>query len=175
MKSDCKDCLLCEGRQNIVMPDGDPESPVAFVGEAPGADEDRIGKPFVGKSGKVLSRLMEEEGLDRSRVFITNTVKCRPPNNRAPTTSEMAACYPNLEKELQNRQLIIALGRSAAKDLVGRDIKMGAEANTLVPISIKNTEVNVLIAYHPAATFYSKKALESLRDSIKFAKKYVTP
>ena len=66
----CQDCPLCEGRQNIVMPDGDPKSPVAFVGEAPGADEDRLGKPFVGKSGKVLSRLMEEVGLVRSTVFI---------------------------------------------------------------------------------------------------------
>ena len=87
----CQDCPLCEGRQNIVMPDGDPKSPVAFVGEAPGADEDRLGKPFVGKSGKVLSRLMEEVGLVRSTVFITNTVKCRPPNNRDPTAKEMEA------------------------------------------------------------------------------------
>ena len=170
---DCGDCTLCEGRLNIVLPDGDPASPVAFVGEAPGADEDRLGKPFVGKSGKVLSRLMEEVGLERQSVFITNTVKCRPPQNRAPTTKEMAACYPRLEKELKDRKLIVALGRSAAKDLLGREVKMGAEANTIVPVSIGGHEIGVLIAYHPAATFYSKEALIRLKEAIEIAKKYM--
>lgn len=170
----CQDCSLCEGRQNLVMPDGDPKSPVAFVGEAPGADEDKVGKPFIGKSGKVLSRLMEEVGLARSTVFITNTVKCRPPNNRAPTSKEMEACYPRLEQELKDRKLIIALGRSAAKDLIGRDVKMSSESNTMVPVTIAGNEINVLIAYHPAATFYSKKALESLKNSIEIAKEYMS-
>ncbi len=81
---DCKACGLCDGRTNVVCPEGDPSSPIAFVGEAPGEREDKEGRPFVGRSGKLLTRLLDEGGLPRSKIFITNTVKCRPPENRAP-------------------------------------------------------------------------------------------
>ena len=90
----CRACGLCRERQNVVCPDGDPLSPVAFVGEAPGKKEDETGRPFQGRSGKVLDSLLEEEGVPRSSIFITNTVKCRPPGNRVPTREEMAACLP---------------------------------------------------------------------------------
>ena len=81
---DCRRCQLCEGRANVVGPSGDLKASLVFVGEAPGANEDRTGKPFVGKAGKMLDRLLAENGLPRENIMITNTVKCRPPNNRRP-------------------------------------------------------------------------------------------
>ena len=170
---DCQRCTLCEGRTNVVMPDGDPASPIAFVGEAPGAKEDELGKPFVGSSGKVLNKLLAEEGLPRERVFITNTVKCRPPNNRPPRQEEMDACFPCLESELEGRKVIVTLGRSAAKDLLKRDISMKDEVNRPLRVLIKGAEIPLIPAYHPAASFYNPKVKESLRETIRIAKTYL--
>ncbi len=170
---DCQRCGLCEGRANVVLPDGDPSSPVAFVGEAPGAKEDAAGKPFVGSSGRVLNKLLEEEGLPRDTVFITNTVKCRPPNNRPPKQEEMDACYPCLEYELEGRKVIITLGRSAAKDLLKRDVSMKDEVNKPLKVKIGGREIDLIPAYHPAASFYNPKVKDSLRETIRIAKTYL--
>ena len=104
---DCRLCVLCEGRTNLVLPSGDLDSPVVLVGEAPGENEDQQGAPFVGRAGQILNQAMEDVGLERSRVMITNTVKCRPPNNRDPEQSEMAACRKYLDSELSGRKAII--------------------------------------------------------------------
>lgn len=170
---DCRRCALCAGRANVVMPDGDPNSPIAFVGEAPGAKEDAAGRPFVGSSGKVLTRLLEEEGLDRSKVFITNTVKCRPPGNREPTQEEMDACLPCLESELENRKVVVTLGRSAAKDLLRRPIVMKDEVNRPRKITVRGKEMVLIPAYHPAASFYNRSVKESIRESIRSARTYL--
>ena len=85
----CDRCLLCSGRNNVVGPSGDLDSKLVFVGEAPGATEDRIGKPFVGKAGKMLDRLLAENGFPREKIMRTNAVRCRPPNNRRPTREEV--------------------------------------------------------------------------------------
>ena len=154
---DCQRCGLCQGRTNVVLPDGDPDSPVAFVGEAPGAKEDAAGRPFVGSSGKVLNKILEEEGLPRATVFITNTVKCRPPNNRPPKQEEMDACLPCLEEELEGRRIIVTLGRSAAKDLLKREVSMKEEVNKPVKVKIRGREIDLIPAYHPAASFYNPK------------------
>jgi len=170
---DCARCTLCQGRQNIVYPDGDPDSPVAFVGEAPGKKEDETGKPFQGASGRVLNKLLEEEGVPRSRIFITNTVKCRPPQNRVPTKEEMAACLPCLVEELRGRRLIIALGRTAARDLLGREVSLSEEANRPTKVTIGGREIDLVIAYHPAASFYNPRVKESLRETIRLARTYL--
>jgi DNA polymerase len=155
------------------MPDGDPNAAVAFVGEAPGAREDEVGRPFVGPSGKVLTKLLEEEGLSRNEVFITNTVKCRPPDNRPPTAEEMDACLPCLESELEGRKVIVTLGRSAARDLLKRDIVMKDEVNQPQKVTIRGKQIVLIPAYHPAASFYNPKVRDSIREAIRTARTYL--
>ncbi len=172
---DCGKCEeLCKGRGKVVPPSGDPKSPVAFVGEAPGEQEAKQGKPFVGRAGRVLNQVLEEEGVSRDEVLVTNTVKCRPPKNREPTEEEMEACLPFLEKELKNAKLIVALGRVAARDLLGREVKLGEEVNKLQTVEIKGKKKDLVVAYHPAASFYNKKVKESLQETVKIAKKYLS-
>jgi len=164
---DCSLCGLCEGRTKIVMPSGDLRSSVVFVGEAPGEKEDLSGKPFVGRSGKLLDSIMEEEGVDRSKVMITNTVKCRPPENRAPTEEEMAACRPFLDHELSGRKVIVGLGKSACRDLLGYEGKMADIANTKMSIKVRGKDVLFIPTYHPAACIYSRESRDALRTTMR--------
>lgn len=168
--SDCRLCGLCEGRINMVLPSGDLDSKVVFVGEAPGEKENLCGKPFVGRSGQLLDKIMEEEGLDRSSIMITNTVKCRPPNNRDPTKEEMAACRPFLDSELYDKHLIVGLGKSSCRDLMGYEGKMSDIVNTIQKIKIGDREVIFIPTYHPAACIYSKDARNGLKDTMKIVK-----
>jgi len=163
----CRLCGLCEGRTKIVMPSGDLGSPVVFVGEAPGEKEDLSGKPFVGRSGKLLDAIMEEEGVDRSKVMITNTVKCRPPENRDPTKEEMDACRPFLDHELSGRKVIIGLGKSACRDLLGYEGKMADIANTKMSIKVHGKDVLFIPTYHPAACIYSRESRDALRTTMR--------
>lgn len=116
---DCDLCGLCKGRTNLVLPSGNLGSPVVLVGEAPGENEDLSGLPFVGRAGKILDGAMADVGLDRSKVMITNTVKCRPAGNRDPEPEEMEACSRFLHSELAGRKAVVGLGKSAIKDLLG--------------------------------------------------------
>jgi len=166
-ESDCKLCDLCIGRTNLVLPSGNLNSGIVFVGEAPGEREDLSGKPFVGRSGKLLDSIMEEEGIDRGKVMITNTVKCRPPENRDPTKEEMAACRPFLDHELYDKKVVIGLGKSACRDLMGYEGKMSDVANIMVTIRIKDRDVNFIPTYHPAACIYSKEARGTLRETMR--------
>jgi uracil-DNA glycosylase len=117
----CTACRLCEGRTQVVFGMGDPAADLLFVGEGPGAEEDRQGLPFVGRSGKLLDRLMAEEmGLTRDSVYIANVVKCRPPDNRDPKPDEIAACRPYLEQQvaLIEPRVIVTLGNFPSKLLL---------------------------------------------------------
>jgi DNA polymerase len=172
-EKDCRLCGLCEGRTNIVLPDGDPGSRVVFVGEGPGENEDLQGRPFVGKSGKILEDAMAEAGFGRSQVLITNTVKCRPPGNRDPRPEEMEACRPFLVSELEGRALVVGLGKSAVRDLMGFDGKMAEVANRVVEIDIGGSRVNFLPTYHPAATIYNKDSRAALKDAMRIVKEYL--
>ena len=167
---DCMRCRLCEKRIQVVPPSGDIRSKVAFVGEGPGEKEDLRGAPFVGRAGKMLDRLMMEEGLDRRLVMITNTVKCRPPENRRPLPDEMEACFPYLEQELANRQLIVAMGRTACENLLGRAVKIGQEANSIVTVELMGTCKEVLLTYHPSACLYNLRARQGLKASIRLVR-----
>jgi uracil-DNA glycosylase family 4 len=117
----CTRCSLAAGRTNVVFGMGDPTSDLLFVGEGPGAEEDKQGLPFVGRSGKLLDQLMAEElGLTRDRVYIANVVKCRPPNNRDPLPDEIAACRPYLEAQLEHiaPKVVVTLGKFAGQLLL---------------------------------------------------------
>lgn len=170
---DCSLCGLCGGRTNIVLPDGDPDSKVVFVGEGPGENEDLQAKPFVGKSGRILEDAMREAGFDRSRVLITNTVKCRPPGNRDPKPEEMEACRPFLVSELKGRALVVGLGKSAVRDLMGFDGKMSEVANRVVEIEVGGERVNFLPTYHPAATIYNRDSRAALKDAMRIVSGYL--
>lgn len=118
---DCRRCKLCAGRTQIVFGVGDPEARLLFVGEGPGADEDRQGEPFVGRAGQKLNEMIRAIGLDRSQVYIANVVKCRPPENRTPEADEVETCSPFLFRQIEAiaPRVIVALGSPAAKTLLG--------------------------------------------------------
>jgi DNA polymerase len=122
---DCTRCRLCEGRNEIVFGDGNPQADLMFVGEGPGEDEDLSGLPFVGRAGKLLTAMIEKGlGMTRSQVYICNIVKCRPPNNRTPLADEVSACRPFLDGQIAavRPRVILALGRPAASLLLGRSV-----------------------------------------------------
>lgn len=114
---ECTRCPLHETRNNIVFGVGNPNADLLFIGEAPGADEDAQGEPFVGRAGKLLTKIIEAMGLTRNDVFICNILKCRPPGNRAPKPDEAATCTPFLLKQIAavDPKIIVCLGASAAK------------------------------------------------------------
>lgn len=109
----CTACGLCSGRKQAVPGEGDPESAIMFIGEGPGRDEDLQGRPFVGRSGQLLTSNLERAGISRDSVYITNVVKCRPPDNRDPLPGEIEACRGFLERQIEliNPRIIVTLGR----------------------------------------------------------------
>jgi DNA polymerase len=117
---DCTRCKLHKGRNKIVFGDGSAKAKLVFVGEGPGADEDKQGLPFVGRAGKLLTQMIEAMGLQRSDVYICNVVKCRPPDNRQPEKDEVTACSPFLFRQLDVLQprVIVCLGSTAAQTLL---------------------------------------------------------
>jgi len=122
---DCRRCRLCEGRTQIVFGDGDPEADLMFVGEGPGAEEDRRGLPFVGRAGELLTAMIEKGlGLARRDVYICNIVKCRPPGNRTPMPDEARTCSPFLDGQIAavRPRVLVALGKPAASLLLGREV-----------------------------------------------------
>ncbi len=146
----CTRCPLAGGRTQVVFGTGHPSAGLAFVGEAPGADEDRVGLPFVGRSGKLLDRLLIEElGLTRDRCYIMNVVKCRPPANRDPRPEEIAACRPYLQRQLDlvDPAVVVTLGRFATQTLLGTTEGITALRGRSYPY-----RRGVLIpTFHPAA------------------------
>ncbi|HLK88971.1 MAG TPA: uracil-DNA glycosylase, partial [Polyangia bacterium] len=120
---DCKRCKLAPSRQNLVFGVGNPDASLVFVGEAPGADEDAQGEPFVGKAGQLLTKMIEAMGYARGDVYICNVLKCRPPGNRNPEPDEVAACEPFLKKQLGaiRPRMIVALGKFAVQCLLRDD------------------------------------------------------
>jgi DNA polymerase len=145
---DCKRCRLAEGRTQIVFGTGNPQAELVFVGEAPGADEDRAGEPFVGPAGQLLTKMIEAMGRTREDVYICNVIKCRPPGNRNPEPDEVAACEPFLRKQLAalRPRVIVTLGKFAAHCLLGLDTPI-----TRLRGTFQSWEgVPVMPTYHPA-------------------------
>ncbi len=121
---ECRRCPLHEGRRKIVFGVGNARARLFFVGEGPGADEDRQGEPFVGRAGQLLDRIIAAMGLEREEVYIANVVKCRPPGNRAPLPDESARCLPFLERQIEivAPEVIVTLGRVALEGLLGESV-----------------------------------------------------
>lgn len=145
----CRRCRLCEGRQKTVFGSGDPNADLMFIGEGPGAEEDRQGLPFVGRAGELLTRIIEAIGMTRDQVYIANIVKCRPPGNRDPQPDEVAACRPYLERQVAQvrPRLLVALGRIAAQTLLGNDLPIGRMRGQWFEV----LGVPLMVTYHPAA------------------------
>ena len=118
----CKGCPLCSTRTNLVFSDGNPNANIMLIGEAPGADEDRLGVPFVGRAGKLLNEFFEKAGIDRQKdIYICNTLKCRPPDNRDPLPEEKEACreYLDAQIEILKPRIILLCGRVAVNSMLG--------------------------------------------------------
>ncbi len=146
-------CALKETALNLCLADGNPHAELMLIGEAPGAEEDRQGKPFVGPSGQLLDRMLATIGLDRTRVYITNSIYWRPPGNRSPTAAEIAACQPFLERQIEliRPKLIVFVGGIAARGLLG--VKEGVTKlrgrRLLYPLADGST-VPAMVMFHPA-------------------------
>lgn len=146
---DCTRCRLGSRRQRFVFGAGNEQAVVMFIGEAPGAEEDAQGLPFVGEAGQLLARILQAIEFTRDEVYIANTVKCRPPNNRDPEPEEIASCLPILEEQIRlvRPALICALGRIAAHTLLRSD----ASLNNLRGRFHDYQGIKVLVTYHPSA------------------------
>ena len=145
----CRACGLAESRKNVVFGMGDPRAEVLFVGEAPGASEDEQGLPFVGKAGQLLDDMLSMIGLHRDRVYITNSIKCRPPQNRDPLNTEKEACAGYLQQQLKLMQpkIIVCLGRISAIEMIKPDFKITQEHGQF----FEKNGVLMTALYHPAA------------------------
>jgi uracil-DNA glycosylase family 4 len=150
----CTRCRLADGRTNAVPGEGSPDTEVVLVGEGPGFHEDRTGRPFVGRAGGVLQELLESIEWRRADVFITNVVKCRPPENRDPEPDEMAACAPYLERQLAvlDPALVVTLGRFSLGSFVP-GTRISQVHGTVHPVDPATgaRDASVLALYHPAA------------------------
>jgi DNA polymerase len=145
----CVRCPLSKGRTQVVFGVGDPHADLMFVGEGPGREEDLAGEPFVGRSGKLLDRLIHEElGIDRSRCYIANVVKCRPPENRDPAPEEIEACRPYLESQIDliDPRVVVTLGNFAARLLL--DTTQGIKSLRGQPYPFRRG--HLVPTYHPA-------------------------
>jgi DNA polymerase len=150
----CTKCRLHETRTRAVPGEGDPETEVVFVGEGPGFNEDRGGRPFIGRAGDLLVKLLASVGWRRDEVFITNIVKCRPPDNRDPQPDEVAACAPYLRRQLEvlDPAVIVTLGRhSMARFMPGARISQAHGTVRPVDPETGAREATVYAMYHPAA------------------------
>ena len=145
----CKKCRLCQGRTNLVFGVGKPDADIMFIGEGPGEQEDLQGEPFVGAAGKFLDEMLSIIDLDRSKVYIANIVKCRPPMNRDPSDDEQDACIGYLKEQIRliDPKIIVCLGRIAAKRIMTPDFKITAAHGDWMCID----GVWHMAMYHPSA------------------------
>ncbi|MCO5119872.1 MAG: uracil-DNA glycosylase [Burkholderiaceae bacterium] len=149
----CRDCGLCESRNRTVFGVGDRRPHWMVIGEAPGAEEDRRGEPFVGQAGRLLDAMLAAVGLGREQgVFIANVLKCRPPGNRNPRPEEVARCAPFLRRqvELLRPRLILVVGRFAAQTLLGTDASIASLRGRVHRYRAGELDVPVVVSYHPA-------------------------
>jgi uracil-DNA glycosylase family 4 len=161
----CTRCPLHQTRTTVVFGSGDADADLMFVGEAPGANEDKQGLPFVGQAGKLLTKLLSEIGLDRGDVFICNTVKCRPPNNRDPHPNEIESCNEYLRRQVELIQptVICTLGNFSTKLLRGDNTGISRLHGQAEVRAIGARAIRLYPLYHPAAALYTPSTLEVLR------------
>ncbi|AFU58365.1 MAG: uracil-DNA glycosylase [Nitrososphaera sp.] len=160
----CPLCKLSRSRKNAVPGEGQLSAKIMFIGEAPGKSEDEKGRPFVGAAGRVLDNLLEKAGIGRSQVFITNVVKCRPPNNRVPEEDEVTACRPYLDRQIAliRPKVICILGRTAYSSLLG-----GGSITANRGKIVERAGQKYFLTFHPAAAIYNKNLLSALEADLK--------
>ena len=162
---DCTRCGLCRERTQIVFGVGSPNARLMFIGEGPGADEDRKGEPFVGRAGQLLTRIIESMGLKRDEVYIANVVKCRPPENRTPLPDEIATCSPFLFQQVQaiRPRVIVCLGTPAAQTVLGTRDTITRLRGTFLDLD----GIRVMPTFHPAYLLRNPAAKREVWDDMK--------
>ncbi|HOJ92868.1 MAG TPA: uracil-DNA glycosylase [Dictyoglomaceae bacterium] len=169
----CNKCPLWKLRTNVVFGEGNADTKLMFIGEAPGYHEDQQGKPFVGAAGKLLTELIDSLGFKREEVYITNVLKCRPPDNRDPLPEEVSACSYFLKKQIEiiDPKILCALGRNAAFSLLNHSVNMSTSHGKVYQLDGRL----MFVTYHPAAALYHGKLLENIKkDFLELKKVYET-
>jgi DNA polymerase len=162
----CKKCSeLARTRRNVVFGVGNPQTELMFIGEAPGADEDAQGEPFVGRAGQLLTKIIEAMGMKREEVYIANVLKCRPPENRTPLPDETANCLPYLEKQIEliRPKVIVALGATALRALL--DIQIGITKMRGNWYTYR--DIPIMPTFHPAYLLRNPPAKKEVWEDMK--------
>ena len=149
---DIKNCSLKKNAKNMVFSDGNPKSKIMLIGEAPGANEDEEGLPFVGRAGALLDKMLAAIGLDRKKVYISNIINYRPPDNRRPTDEEIKRYLPFITKHIEiiNPSILVLLGSTAMNALIGNDIVISKMRGKWIEKKFGNCKTSVIITFHPA-------------------------
>lgn len=170
---ECKRCPLHAGRNKLVFGEGSPRAELLFVGEGPGEDEDRIGRPFVGEAGRLLTRIIDAMGLSRSDVYICNVVKCRPPRNRNPEGPEIAACLPFLRRQIDlvKPKVICTLGRVAGEELLGKTFTVTRDRGAWYEYG----GVPLMPTFHPAYLLRNPAAKRHVWQDVQKVMKRLAP
>jgi DNA polymerase len=170
----CTRCGLCGTRTQTVFGVGNQRAEWLVVGEAPGADEDRQGEPFVGRAGQLLNSMLRAIGLTREQVYIANVLKCRPPGNRDPTPAEAAQCLPFLEQQiaLLKPKIMLAVGRIAAQNLLRTDVTLGRLR--LEVHRFGASQVPLIVTYHPGYLLRTPTDKRKAWEDLKFAREVCT-
>ncbi len=165
----CTKCNLCKNRTNTVLGSGNENAKVMFIGEGPGADEDKIGEPFVGKAGKLMNQAFLGIGISREEVYISNIVKCRPPNNRTPLKEEAEACLDYLRNQVMiiKPKIIVLLGNTALKNILGEEYGITASRGKW----IEKKGIKYLPTFHPAALLRDESKKIDFWNDLKLVKK----
>jgi len=166
----CKQCSLHKTRKKTVFGEGNPDSDIMIIGEAPGKEEDEAGRPFIGRAGKLLNEFLKSIGLNRGLVFIANTIKCRPPENRDPEIVEINACSDYLDQQINiiKPKVLVLLGKIAANRLLEKDIPMSELR--LKKFFIDKYDIPIIVFYHPAYILRSPSQKKKVWDDLQYLK-----
>jgi len=167
---ECRNCGLCDSRKQVVFGAGRDNAEIMIVGEAPGADEDRTGEPFVGAAGQLLDKILAAIGFARGDVYIANVIKCRPPGNRDPEDDEIQACLPHLERQIEmiRPRFILSVGRVAAHVLLKRSDALGRLRGRAHAYS---DDIMLVPTYHPAALLRDESLKRPTWEDVKMLKR----
>ena len=168
----CSKCELNKTRKNPVFGEGNINAELMFVGEAPGRDEDIQGRPFVGRAGRIFNEILSDVGLKRDDVYIANCLKCRPPNNRDPSTQELIACFPYLKQQIETirPKVIGTLGRYSTYQLTGKKGALGTLRGRIFTFG----NIKVIPLYHPAYLLRNPNAIDIFVNDLKKLKEIVS-
>ena len=169
--AECKKCRLCTNRTNIVLGEGNINAKIMFIGEGPGADDDKQGLPFVGKAGQLMNKAFQALGINREEIYIANIVKCRPPSNRVPEEDEAQACLNYLRNQvvLIKPEIIVLLGSTALKTILGKEYGITAVRGKWM----EKNGIKYMPTWHPAALLRDENKKIEFWQDLKELKKYL--